>query len=170
VFDKPLIARVLIRTGDTAPGPDDDRKRDIVVMDDFIYGEPVPAQKHAKDFLSTEETAGSTAAQDESTTASTDESATSTDESATSAAEESTTAAAPASQTLTVINGSASGDTPGSVVTVTANDPPAGQQFAGWTGDVEILANRALSPTTATIPSTPVTITATYVDASATQP
>jgi polyisoprenoid-binding protein YceI len=163
VFDKPLIARVLIRTGDTAPGPDDDRKRDIVVMDDFIYGEPVPAQKHAKDFLSTEETAGSTAAQDESTTAS-------TDESATSAAEESTTAAAPASQTLTVINGSASGDTPGSVVTVTANDPPAGQQFAGWTGDVEILANRALSPTTATIPSTPVTITATYVDASATQP
>jgi Divergent InlB B-repeat domain len=132
------------------------------MMDDFIYGEP-QARGDATSMSSSEETAGSTAAQDESTTAS-------TDESATSAAEESTTAAAPASQTLTVINGSASGDTPGRVVTVTANDPPAGQQFAGWTGDVEILANRALSPTTATIPSTPVTITATYVDASATQP
>ena len=37
---KPLIARVRITTGDTAPGPNDDAKNDIVVMDDFIYGEP----------------------------------------------------------------------------------------------------------------------------------
>ena len=162
VFDQPLIARVRITTGNAAPGRNDNDRRDIVMMDDFIYSEP-QLPKSATGGSSSEETAGSTAAQDESTTAS-------TDESATSAAEESTTAAAPASQTLTVINGSASGDTPGSVVTVTANDPPAGQQFAGWTGDVEILANRAVSPTTATIPSTPVTITATYVDASATQP
>jgi hypothetical protein len=36
----PLIARVRITTGDTAPGPNDDAKNDIVVMDDFIYGEP----------------------------------------------------------------------------------------------------------------------------------
>jgi hypothetical protein len=40
VFDEPLIARVRITTGDTAPGPDDDEKQDIVMMDDFIYGEP----------------------------------------------------------------------------------------------------------------------------------
>jgi hypothetical protein len=39
VFDESRIARVRITSGDTA-GPDDDQKRDIVVMDDFIYGEP----------------------------------------------------------------------------------------------------------------------------------
>jgi hypothetical protein len=27
-----------------APGPDDDEKRDIVMMDDFIYGEPQPGK------------------------------------------------------------------------------------------------------------------------------
>ncbi|HEY6364203.1 MAG TPA: hypothetical protein VI585_05360 [Candidatus Binatia bacterium] len=41
VFDDARIARVQI-TGDVAPGPDDDEKRDIVMMDDFIYGEPQP--------------------------------------------------------------------------------------------------------------------------------
>ena len=40
VFDEPLIARVQIKTGDTAPGPNDSRRQDIVVMDDFFYGEP----------------------------------------------------------------------------------------------------------------------------------
>jgi hypothetical protein len=40
VFDEAVIARVRITTGDVAPGPDDDPNRDIVVMDDFIYGEP----------------------------------------------------------------------------------------------------------------------------------
>ena len=40
VFDRPRIARVRITTGDVAPGPDDTRKTDIVMMDDFIYGEP----------------------------------------------------------------------------------------------------------------------------------
>jgi hypothetical protein len=40
VFDDPLIARVRITSGNVAPGPDDDEKHDIVVMDDFIYGEP----------------------------------------------------------------------------------------------------------------------------------
>lgn len=39
-FDEPRIARVRITTGDVAPGPDDDRRSDIVVMDDFIFGEP----------------------------------------------------------------------------------------------------------------------------------
>jgi len=146
VFEEPLIAKIRITTGNSAPGPDDDDRRDIVMMDDFIYGEPQP-QTDDMDGSSSDETASSAAAADESTTAATDES---------------TTAAAPESQALTVINGSASGNTPGTVVTVTANDPPAGQQFAVWTGDVQILANPALSTTTATIPSTPVTITATY--------
>jgi len=41
-FKDPLIAAVRITTGDVAPGPDDDGESDIVVMDDFIYGEPQP--------------------------------------------------------------------------------------------------------------------------------
>ena len=41
VFDDSRIKRVLITTGDIAPGPDDDGENDIVVMDDFIYAEPV---------------------------------------------------------------------------------------------------------------------------------
>ena len=40
VYNDPRIARVRITTGDVAPDPDDDRKHDIVMMDDFIYGEP----------------------------------------------------------------------------------------------------------------------------------
>jgi hypothetical protein len=39
VFDDARIARVRITTGAT-PGPDDSQKRDVVMMDDFIYGEP----------------------------------------------------------------------------------------------------------------------------------
>jgi len=39
-FTDARIARVRITTGNTAPGPDDDGKTDIVMMDDFIYGEP----------------------------------------------------------------------------------------------------------------------------------
>jgi hypothetical protein len=40
VFDDARIASVVIKTGDVAPGPNDDRHHDIVMMDDFIYGEP----------------------------------------------------------------------------------------------------------------------------------
>jgi hypothetical protein len=40
LFDAPVIASLRITTGDVAPGPDDERGRDIVMMDDFIYGEP----------------------------------------------------------------------------------------------------------------------------------
>jgi hypothetical protein len=40
VFDDPSIASVRIRTGNVAPGPNDDAHHDIVMMDDFIYGEP----------------------------------------------------------------------------------------------------------------------------------
>jgi len=49
VFDERIVARVRITTGDTPIGPDANDnvkgagpKRDIVVMDDFIYGEPRP--------------------------------------------------------------------------------------------------------------------------------
>jgi hypothetical protein len=39
-FDDARIASVLIQAGDVAPGPNDDKQHDIVMMDDFIYGEP----------------------------------------------------------------------------------------------------------------------------------
>ena len=40
VFADPLIARVRITTGNTALGPNEGGRRDVVVMDDFLYGEP----------------------------------------------------------------------------------------------------------------------------------
>jgi hypothetical protein len=40
VFEDARIARVQIISGNVAPGPDDDASNDIVVMDDFLYGEP----------------------------------------------------------------------------------------------------------------------------------
>jgi hypothetical protein len=39
-FDDARIASVRIRAGTVAPGPNDDQRHDIVMMDDFIYGEP----------------------------------------------------------------------------------------------------------------------------------
>ena len=42
VFADARLARVRITSGNVAPGPDDDAQHDIVVMDDFIYGEPQP--------------------------------------------------------------------------------------------------------------------------------
>jgi hypothetical protein len=39
-FDDARIASVRIQAGDVAPGPNDDAKHDVVMMDDFIYGEP----------------------------------------------------------------------------------------------------------------------------------
>ena len=64
---------------------------------------------------------------------------------------------------LTVNSGTGSGPyTAGTLVTVTANAAPAGQQFAAWTGNVSFLANSSSPTTTLTMPSQPVTITATY--------
>ena len=40
LFDEARVAFVRIRTGNAVPGADDNRKRDVVMMDDFIYGEP----------------------------------------------------------------------------------------------------------------------------------
>ena len=42
VFSDARIARVRITSGNVAPGPNDDEKRDVVMMDDFLYGEPQP--------------------------------------------------------------------------------------------------------------------------------
>lgn len=42
VFPDARIARVRITSGDVAPGPNDSEKQDVVMMDDFIYGEPRP--------------------------------------------------------------------------------------------------------------------------------
>ena len=42
VFEEASIARVKIVTGNVAPGPDDGGKVDVVMMDDFLYGEPQP--------------------------------------------------------------------------------------------------------------------------------
>jgi hypothetical protein len=39
-FNDARIASVRITAGNAVPGPDDDSKSDIVMMDDFIYGEP----------------------------------------------------------------------------------------------------------------------------------
>jgi hypothetical protein len=39
-FDDARIASVRIRTGDVPAGPNDNRRHDIVMMDDFLYGEP----------------------------------------------------------------------------------------------------------------------------------
>jgi hypothetical protein len=44
VFEDARVARVRITTGDVAPGPNDDRVHDIVMMDDFFYGEPQSLQ------------------------------------------------------------------------------------------------------------------------------
>jgi hypothetical protein len=40
VFKEPVIAHVRITMGNVALGPDDNVENDVVVMDDFIYGEP----------------------------------------------------------------------------------------------------------------------------------
>jgi hypothetical protein len=42
VFGDARIARVRITSGDAPPGPNDDGTHDIVMMDDFLYGEPQP--------------------------------------------------------------------------------------------------------------------------------
>jgi hypothetical protein len=44
VFNDARIAKVRITSGDAAPGPNDDGTHDVVMMDDFLYGEPQPNQ------------------------------------------------------------------------------------------------------------------------------
>jgi hypothetical protein len=67
------------------------------------------------------------------------------------------------STTLKVENGSGDGNyAPGTMVTVTADPAPAGQQFVGWTGDIVILSNPNIATTTAIVPSADVGIAAKY--------
>ena len=68
----------------------------------------------------------------------------------------------PPTFSLTVVNGTGTGAyTAGTVVTISANAAPGGQQFAGWTGFT--VANPTSSTTTLVMPATAVTVTATYV-------
>jgi hypothetical protein len=78
--------------------------------------------------------------------------------------EEATPAAGRATKVLlTVKHGKPSGTyTPGAQVLVHADAAPIGTKFLVWAGDVEILADPASPTTTATIPFTAVTLTATY--------
>jgi hypothetical protein len=64
---------------------------------------------------------------------------------------------------LTVNNGTGGGNyAAGQTLTVTANAAPNGQQFAGWTGATEALANASAATTTLTMPAAATTITATF--------
>ena len=65
---------------------------------------------------------------------------------------------------LTVNSGSGSGNyTAGSVVTISAGTPPAGQQFKNWTSSPSVSFADASSPTTSfTMPSEAVTATANF--------
>jgi hypothetical protein len=71
-------------------------------------------------------------------------------------------------QMLMIHNGDGDGEYPnGTRVRVSADRPPVGQRFAGWTGDISILANPFLATTSATIPAADVSLTATYKAVSA---
>ncbi len=67
---------------------------------------------------------------------------------------------------LTVANGSGGGSyAAGTVVTVTANTPPAGQKFTGWTGAT--VANPASVTTTLVMPASSVALAANYSSSTA---
>ena len=69
--------------------------------------------------------------------------------------------AVPGNYALTVVNGSGSGSyAPGTVVTITANSPPAGQTFLNWTGAT--VQDPLAATTTLIMPTASVTVTANY--------
>jgi hypothetical protein len=71
----------------------------------------------------------------------------------------------PRTYILDVASGSGDGIYPtATIVKVSADPPPAGQQFAGWAGDTAILSNPFLPTTTAIMPSMDLSLTATYAD------
>jgi hypothetical protein len=71
----------------------------------------------------------------------------------------------PAAHVLTVNSGSGNGSyVAGTIVTVSANAPPAGKEFDRWLDDWVILSNPWMARTTATMPYQDVTITPSYSD------
>ena len=69
-------------------------------------------------------------------------------------------AAVPGTPALSVKDGSGDGQhTAGTIVKVTADEPPPRKTFAGWSGDTDILANPSERTTTATMPSIDVKVT-----------
>lgn len=73
--------------------------------------------------------------------------------------------------TLTVNQGSGDGAYPaGERVTITADDAPAGQAFATWTGDVTSVADAASASTVVTMPARNIQLTATYRSLAAPDP
>jgi predicted phage tail protein len=71
----------------------------------------------------------------------------------------------PAAHVLTVNSGSGNGSyLAGTIVTVSANAPPADKQFDRWLDDWVILSNPWMATTTATMPYQDVTITPSYSD------
>lgn len=71
----------------------------------------------------------------------------------------------PAAHVLTVNSGSGNGSyVAGTIVTVSANAPPAGKEFDRWLDDWVILSNPWMATTTATMPYQDVTITPSYSD------
>ncbi len=69
----------------------------------------------------------------------------------------------PAQFTLTVSSGSGDGNfESGTVVNISANAAPAGQEFDRWTGSTANVANVNNANTTVTMPSSNITVTATY--------
>ncbi|GEM_PF-720623 len=74
-------------------------------------------------------------------------------------------AGAATTYTLTVLNGSGSGNyAAGTVVPISANAPPANQQFASWSATPAgaVIGNPSASSTTITMPAANTTVTAAY--------
>jgi hypothetical protein len=46
-----IVSRVLITNGNAALGPNEEAGVDLVVMDDFVYGEPVSAVPEASTLM-----------------------------------------------------------------------------------------------------------------------
>jgi hypothetical protein len=71
----------------------------------------------------------------------------------------------PATYALTVNSGDGDGSyTNGQQVTISADAPAIGKVFVEWIGDVQYVANVSASNTTVTMPTNPVTLTASYTD------
>jgi len=70
------------------------------------------------------------------------------------------------SYALTIGNGTGDGSyKAGTKVTITADTPATGKVFDKWTGSTSYIASTTSSTTTVTMPSSAITITATYKDA-----